>query len=70
MLPRDLLCSPGRIAWEGDRHIDIYIDIYTSQLLDGIGPVGQFCENMNKIIIKNTQLLNFSNAFLNTLKYL
>ena len=46
LLPWDLLCSPGRIAWEGD----IYTHTQTFQLLDQIGLVGQFSEKHKTII--------------------
>ena len=42
LLPWDLLCSPGRIAWEGDIYINIYTNLLTSR---PIGPVGRFNEN-------------------------
>ena len=44
-LPWDLLCSPGRIAWEGDNKQQTTHG-RTSRLLDRIGPVGQFGENI------------------------
>ena len=43
LLPWDLLCSPGRITWEGDNIQTTHGR--TSQLLDLIGPVGWFGEN-------------------------
>ena len=42
LLPWDLFCSPGRIAWEGD----IKTDTQTFRLLDRIGPVCQFGDNL------------------------
>ena len=46
-LPWDLLCSPGRIAWEGDRYIYKYMDIATKRPNRPSGPIQwqhlQFC---------------------------
>ena len=42
LLPWDILCSPGRIAWEGDEQTDRQ----TLRLLDRIGLRGQFGEKL------------------------
>ena len=41
LLPRDLLCSPGRIARGGDKHTDTHTDISTTRKN---WPKGQFFE--------------------------
>ena len=41
-LPWDLLCSPGRIVWEGDK---VPSHGQTLRLLDRIGPVSRFGKN-------------------------
>ena len=44
---RACLITRKKIAWEGDKQINKYTDIpRTSRLLDRIGPVGRFDENM------------------------
>ena len=47
-----------KIAWKGDRQTDTHTDTRTSRLLERIGPVGRFVENLNAGIFHSSLSFN------------